>query len=50
LSALRNGADHPRLVLDAALLALSARITLDETADTTPEHLITEIAGRHLGG
>jgi MoxR-like ATPase len=50
LSALRNGADHPRLVLDAALLALSARITLDETADATPEHLITEIAGRHLGG
>jgi MoxR-like ATPase len=51
LAALRDGAaDHPRLVLDAALLALSARITLDETTDTTPEHLITQLAERHLGG
>lgn len=41
LRALRDG--DPRLLLDAALLALSARITLDETTDTTPEHLITQL-------
>ena len=35
--------DRPRLVLDAALLALSARIAVDETADATPEEVITRI-------
>jgi MoxR-like ATPase len=35
--------DRPRLVLDAALLALSARIAVDETGDATPEEVITRI-------
>ena len=35
-----------RLVLDAALLALSGRIGVDETSDATPEEVIT----RDLGG
>ncbi|OLS97502.1 ATPase [Pseudonocardia sp. CNS-004] len=35
--------DRPRLVLDAALLALSARIAVDETNDATPEEVITRI-------
>lgn len=35
--------DRPRLVLDAALLALSARVGVDDAADRTPEAVITEI-------
>ncbi|MEW6476464.1 MAG: VWA domain-containing protein [Actinomycetota bacterium] len=35
-------------VLDAALLALSARIAVDETADTTPEAVITELWENHF--
>lgn len=35
--------DRPRMVLDAALLALSARIAVDETGDATPEEVITRI-------
>jgi MoxR-like ATPase len=35
--------DRPRLVLDAALLSLSARIGVDDTADATPEEVITRI-------
>ena len=35
--------DRPRRVLDAALLALSARIGVDEAADATPEEVITRI-------
>ncbi len=35
--------DRPRLVLDAALLALSGRIGVDETSDATPEEVITRI-------
>ena len=37
------GPDRPRLVLDAALLALSGRIGVDETSDLTPEEVITRI-------
>jgi MoxR-like ATPase len=37
-------------ILNAALLALSGRITLDDTADTTPEQLITELWQRRFGG
>ncbi|HXV94688.1 MAG TPA: MoxR family ATPase [Pseudonocardia sp.] len=37
------GTDRPRLVLDAALLALSARVGVDEASDATPEQVITEI-------
>ncbi|MBW0092839.1 MoxR family ATPase [Pseudonocardia sp. KRD-184] len=40
--------DRPRRVLDAALLALSARIGVDEAADTTPEAVITEIWENHF--
>jgi Mg-chelatase subunit ChlD len=35
-------------VLDAALLALSARIAVDETAETTPEAVITELWENHF--
>jgi Mg-chelatase subunit ChlD len=35
-------------VLDAALLALSARVAVDETADTTPEAVITELWENHF--
>jgi Mg-chelatase subunit ChlD len=35
-------------VLDAAHLALSARIAVDETADTTPEAVITELWENHF--
>jgi MoxR-like ATPase len=49
LAAIRDGAaDHPRLVLDAALLALSGRIGMDETTDLTPEHLITQLWEDHF--
>ena len=40
--------DYQRTVLDAALLALSARIALDETAATTPEAVITELWENHF--
>jgi len=39
---------YRRRVLDAALLALSARIAVDETADTTPEAVITELWENHF--
>src|SRR5689334_8260165 len=35
--------DHERVVLDAALLALSGRIGVDEAGEATPEGVITEI-------
>jgi MoxR-like ATPase len=40
--------DRPRLVLDAALLALSARIGVDEASEATPEQVITEIWESHF--
>ncbi|MGH3468479.1 MAG: AAA family ATPase [Thermocrispum sp.] len=40
--------DRPRLVLDAALLALSARVGVDEASDVTPESVITEIWENHF--
>lgn len=40
--------DRPRLVLDAALLALSARIGVDDASDATPESVITDIWERHF--
>jgi MoxR-like ATPase len=47
LRSLRGGPDsedgYRSLVLDAAQLALSARITVDETSDATPEDVITRI-------
>ena len=39
---------YERTVLDAALLALSARIAVDEAADTTPEAVITELWENHF--
>jgi MoxR-like ATPases len=40
--------DRPRLVLDAALLALSARVGVDEASEATPESVITEIWENHF--
>jgi MoxR-like ATPase len=40
--------DRGRLILDAALLALSARIGVDEASDVTPEQVITEIWENHF--
>lgn len=39
---------HRNRVLDAAILALSARISLDEASDRTPEDVITDIWERHF--
>jgi MoxR-like ATPase len=44
-----DGGDYRHRVLDAAHLALSARIALDETTDTTPETIITELWERLRG-
>jgi MoxR-like ATPase len=42
--ALDHGDNHQdRRVLDAAHLALSARVALDETTDATPETIITQL-------
>ncbi|MEU6643606.1 MoxR family ATPase [Saccharomonospora sp. NPDC046836] len=43
LARLNGPADRERLILDAALLALSARVGVDEVAEATPEQVITEI-------
>jgi MoxR-like ATPase len=40
--------EHSRIVLDAALLALSARVGVDEASDATPERVITEIWENHF--
>ena len=40
--------DRERMVLDAALLALSGRIGVDEASETTPEAVITEIWENHF--
>ena len=41
-------AERTRNVLDAALLALSARVGVDEASDATPEQVITEIWENHF--
>ena len=41
--------EYGRRVLDAAHLALSARIAVDDTTDTTPETIITELWERLRG-
>jgi MoxR-like ATPase len=45
-----DSAEHAytAVVLDAALVALSARVTLDETSARTPEDLITELWENHF--
>ncbi|WP_019876230.1 AAA family ATPase [Sporichthya polymorpha] len=52
LTGLAAGADaeeaHRNRVLDAGLLALSARISLDEASDRTPEDVIRDIWERHF--
>lgn len=48
LDALGSYPDRERIVLDAALLALSGRIGVDEASDTTPEAVITEIWENHF--
>ena len=40
--------DRAGLVLDAALVALSARVTLEETSDRTPEDVIRELCENHF--
>jgi MoxR-like ATPase len=40
--------DRPRLVLDAALLALSGRIGVDEASELTPEQVIRQIWEDHF--
>jgi MoxR-like ATPase len=45
-----DGCDDEHRVLDAAHLALSARIAVDETGDTTPEAVITELWERAQKG
>jgi MoxR-like ATPase len=41
-------ADREGVVLDAALLALSARVGVDEASESTPEKVITEIWQNHF--
>jgi MoxR-like ATPase len=48
LLAMSPGAERQKVVLDAALLALSARIGVDEASDATPEQIITEIWENHF--
>ncbi len=48
LAELGSYPDRERLVLDAALLALSGRIGVDEASDATPEAVITEIWENHF--
>jgi MoxR-like ATPase len=43
-----DGVDRPRMVLDAALLALSGRIGVDEASELTPEQVITQIWEDHF--
>jgi MoxR-like ATPase len=48
LARIEPDGERTRRVLDAALLALSARIGLDEASDATPERIITEIWENHF--
>ena len=48
LASLDRGDDYEHRVLDAALLALSARIGVDDASDATPEAVITDIWERHF--
>ncbi|GEL17855.1 AAA family ATPase [Pseudonocardia asaccharolytica] len=48
LAELGSFPQRERLILEAALLALSARIGMDETVDATPEQVITEIWENHF--
>ncbi|WP_285648376.1 MoxR family ATPase [Actinomycetospora sp. NBRC 106375] len=48
LEALGSYEERTRLVLDAALLALTARVGVDEASDASPEEVITEIWENHF--
>jgi MoxR-like ATPase len=48
LAGLGSHEDRAHLVLDAAILALSARIGVDDASDATPEQVITDIWERHF--
>ena len=48
LAALGTYAERERMVLDAALLALTARVGVDEASDAEPEQVITEIWENHF--
>lgn len=48
LAKLPGHADRERTILDAALLALSARVGVDEASDATAEQVITEIWENHF--
>ncbi|MFC4948723.1 AAA family ATPase [Pseudonocardia sp. GCM10023141] len=48
LEKLGSHPDRERRILDAALLALSARIGVDEASDASPEQVITEIWESHF--
>ncbi|GAA4803586.1 MoxR family ATPase [Actinomycetospora chlora] len=48
LAALGSHTERERLVLDAALLALTARVGVDEASDATPEEVITQIWEDHF--
>jgi MoxR-like ATPase len=48
LQKVESDAEYSRVVLDAALLALSARIGVDDASDATPERVITELWENHF--
>ena len=48
LAGLASHPDRERMLLDAALVALSGRIGVDEASDVTPEAVITEIWENHF--
>ena len=48
LEKLGSHADREAVVLDAALLSLTARIGVDEASEATPEQVITEIWENHF--
>ncbi|MDD7919787.1 AAA family ATPase [Actinomycetospora callitridis] len=48
LGALGSYSERERMVLDAALLALTARVGVDEASEASPEEVITEIWENHF--
>ena len=48
LEALGSYSERERMVLDAALLALTARVGVDEASEASPEEVITEIWENHF--
>nr|WP_254205204.1 MoxR family ATPase [Nocardia alni] len=48
MRAIASDSDRLHIVRDAALLALSARVAVDDAADVSPEQVITEIWENHF--